>query len=176
MKPVRQEIEVACDPGSPDSRCWDPYLRLAGDGWVLEASNRYIAVRIPVECKGKERLTAGAIPTEALREARREGKHITVQKTQVKVGDRTYKRPKRLSPPDLPYGSGTEHTVAFSASSLYTIAQALGVDLVTLAYDDRSREVTVTPVPGQSNAREGAVGVLVRLVDENVVWKERQQW
>lgn len=167
----RAKIEAAADQEGryPTLKC--VYLR----GKFLEATDSYMFGKVPVERQKGDR--NGAIPLEALAEARRLGGDLVLDNgtAQIKANDRTvsFDRPRAKKFPayntlskkheEPPVG-----TVRLNVQLLARAAKALGVDHVEIEIVEPNKPVRIRPLPttiydksGRTVVRDGAEALLM---------------
>lgn len=152
-------------------------LRKTRAGVELQASDRFIAVRIPLKVHGSRAvLVEGPIPTRAMQELEKgsaEPVRFAATAETVKVGDGiTHARPQSGKFPDLTQVQPSKPTkpvlVALDTVLLRKLASALGSAAVVLEFDGASmgdRHGYLRPIAVRSanpvNAVSGAHGLIM---------------
>lgn len=163
LKHFRPEKAIDKDVGRPELL----NAHLDVERGVIEATDRHIVVRIPVEVEEGD--VSGPVTADALTSSRRGTERVICEVDALVTDVASYRRPRPLSPfPDLtaliPEDEQVVWSVGVNAALLFRLATAMGADEVVLEFtgvgdvEDKLRPVRVTPLGKKS---QGALGLLM---------------
>lgn len=161
MRVPEGKIEKAASKDQSRPALCSAYLKIRGEEAFLEATNSYIAARLPVDSTEDD--TEGFIPLEAVLEARkiRAGEiQVTPEMVRVSMGKRAveWERESYGKWPDFDslIPEEGETTIAFNVGQLADLAAALGTEVVRLTVTGLYEKIRVEPA-----TKDGSVGVLM---------------